>query len=51
MGRDERSSIAEVAARLGVPSVIMDCEAPPAVVRWRLESRALRSNAVAQPAL
>jgi predicted kinase len=49
--RDERARIAAVAERRGCPFVVLDCEAPPEVVRERLEQRARRDVAGAEPAL
>jgi predicted kinase len=49
--RDDRSRLAAIAARLGRPFVIVDCEAPPEVVRERLESRRRRTERGEEPAL
>jgi uncharacterized protein len=49
--REERARIAEIARRRDRPFVILDCEAPPEVVRERLERRARQRRAEREPAL
>lgn len=49
--RAERERIAKIAKRRECPFVILDCEAPPEIVRERLERRAQRASAGAEPAL